>query len=81
MPLNELEHLWETLKTLKNNIRLLPQYQTASERAAFMSGKLEMSDINIDLDTPINDLTPQQMNVILNGSLEPIRYEITSLQR
>lgn len=52
MPIEELEHLWETLKTLKNNIRLLPQYQTSSERAAFMSGKLEMSDINIDLDSP-----------------------------
>ena len=52
MPIEELEHLWETLKTLKNNIRLLPQYQTSSERSAFMSGKLEMSDINIDLDSP-----------------------------
>lgn len=51
MPIEELEHLWETLKTLKNNIRLLPQYQTSSERAAFMSGKLEMTDITIDLDS------------------------------
>ena len=66
MPLNELEHLWETLKTLKNNIRLLPQYQTASERAAFMSGKLEMSDINIDLDTPSgrNACAKQYMSMV-----------------
>ena len=51
IPINELEDLWETLKSLKANIRLLPQYQTASERNAFMSGKLQMTDINIDLET------------------------------
>lgn len=66
MPIEELEHLWETLKTLKNNIRLLPQYQTSSERAAFMSGKLEMSDINIDLDTPSgrNACAKQYMSMV-----------------
>jgi DNA-directed RNA polymerase specialized sigma subunit len=72
MPIEELEHLWETLKTLKNNIRLLPQYQTSSERAAFMSGKLEMSDINIDLDSPAgrNACAKLYMNMvhkIVNG--------------
>ena len=51
MPMSELEDLWETLKSLKNNIRLLPQYQTSSERNAFMAGKLTMSDIAIDLDS------------------------------
>ena len=51
MPMPELEDLWETLKSLKNNIRLLPQYQTSSERNAFMAGKLNMSDIAIDLDS------------------------------
>jgi DNA-directed RNA polymerase specialized sigma subunit len=48
----EMEDLWECLKGLKANIRLLPQYQTPSECSAFMSGKLDMSDITIDLDTP-----------------------------
>lgn len=48
---NEIEDLWNALKSLKTNLRLLPQYQTASERSAFMSGKLLMSDITIDLDS------------------------------
>ena len=51
IPINELEDLWENLKSLKANIRLLPQYQTSSEREAFMAGKLKMSDINIDLES------------------------------
>lgn len=48
---NEIEDLWETLKTVKTNLRLLPQYQTPSERKAFMNNKLDMSDITIDLDS------------------------------
>ena len=51
MSLTEMEDLWEAIKNLKSNIRLLPQYQTQSERNAFMAGKLLMSDITIDLDT------------------------------
>lgn len=47
----ELEDLWKNLKELKTNIRLLPQYQTTSERDAFKSGNLKMSDITIDLET------------------------------
>lgn len=47
----EIEDLWDALKSLKSNLRLLPQYQTASERSAFMNGKLLMSDITIDLDS------------------------------
>lgn len=47
----EIEDLWDALKSLKSNLRLLPQYQTTSERSAFMNGKLLMSDITIDLDS------------------------------
>lgn len=47
----EIIDLWEILKSLKANIRLLPQYQTASERKAFMNGKLDMTDITIDIET------------------------------
>ena len=72
MPMPELEDLWETLKSLKNNIRLLPQYQTASERNAFMAGKLNMSDIAIDLDSSAgrNACAKQYMSMvhkIVNG--------------
>jgi RNA polymerase sigma factor (sigma-70 family) len=51
IPLTELEDLWKSLKELKTNIRLLPQYQTKSERASFMKGDLRMTDITIDLET------------------------------
>ena len=51
IPQSEIEELWKSLKDLKTNLRLLPQYQTSSERAAFMSGKLIMSDITIDIET------------------------------
>ena len=51
MSIDEITDLWEGLKTIKSNIRLLPQYQTLSERNAFMNGKLDMTDITIDLET------------------------------
>ena len=51
IPVVEMEDLWKSLKELKTNLRLLPQYQTQSERNAFMKGKLLMSDITIDLET------------------------------
>jgi RNA polymerase sigma factor (sigma-70 family) len=51
IPLTELEDLWKSLKELKTNIRLLPQYQTKSERVSFMKGDLQMTDITIDLET------------------------------
>lgn len=51
IPGTEIESLWKSLKELKTNLRLLPQYQTASERDAFMAGKLQMSDITIDVET------------------------------
>jgi DNA-directed RNA polymerase specialized sigma subunit len=51
IPQAEIEDIWKSLKELKTNLRLLPQYQTSSERAAFMAGKLIMSDITIDVET------------------------------
>lgn len=51
IPENEIEDIWKNLKELKTHIRLLPQYQTPSERNAFMEGKIKMSDITIDLDS------------------------------
>lgn len=63
---DEIISLWEVLKTLKANIRLLPQYQTSSERKAFMAGKLEMSDITIDLESSAgrNACAKQYMKMI-----------------
>lgn len=64
--IDEMEDLWRNLKELKSNLRLLPQYQTPSERLAFMNGKLVMSDINIDLDTSAgrNAVAKQYMGLI-----------------
>lgn len=64
--LTEMEDLWEAIKNLKSNLRLLPQYQTASERSAFMAGKLLMSDITIDLETSSgrNACAKQYMNMV-----------------
>lgn len=46
--LNDIKTL---LKELKSKIRLLPQYQTRTERELFLAGKLAMSDITLDLDS------------------------------
>ena len=48
---DEIIGLWESLKSIKTNIRLLPQYQTPSERKAFIANKVDMTDITIDLET------------------------------
>ena len=51
IPLDVLENLWKSLKELKSNIKLLPQYQSQQERDAIQLGKLSMDDLTIDLDT------------------------------
>lgn len=48
---NNMAELWQLLKDIKSNIRLLPQYQTAQERESLMLGKLSMDDLTIDLDS------------------------------
>lgn len=51
IPKEQLEHLWYMLKEIKNNIKLLPQYQSKVERESVMLGKLALNDLTIDLDT------------------------------
>ena len=51
IPLDELTSLWTMLKQAKKKIRLLPQYQTASEREELEAGVLSMDDLTIDLTT------------------------------
>lgn len=50
--IDDLEDLWKLLKEVKNNIKLLPQYQSKQEREAIELGKLSMNDLTIDLDSP-----------------------------
>lgn len=52
IPEEELFDLWKMLKENKNNIKLLPQYQSKQEREAIELGKLSMDDLTIDLDSP-----------------------------
>lgn len=51
IPLQELDSIWSLLKEIKNNIRLLPQYQSEQERKSIEAGKLSTDDLTIDLST------------------------------
>ena len=51
IPENEIEDFWKLLKDLKNNIKLLPQYQSKIEREMIELGKLSKDDLTIDLET------------------------------
>lgn len=50
--LDELLDLQKQLLALKQNIRLLPQFQTNEEREELYAGKIHASDLTIDLSTP-----------------------------
>lgn len=67
IPLNELTNLWEMLKTAKKNIRLLPQYQSKTEREELEAGRLSMDDLTIDLESPVgrNAASKMYMPVVL----------------
>lgn len=46
-----LEWLKKALRDLKTKIKFLPQYQTKTEREAFIAGKLAMDDLTMDLES------------------------------
>ena len=49
IPFEEIVGLQEQLKSLKQKIRLLPQYQSKAERDEVEAGKLALSELTIDL--------------------------------
>lgn len=51
IPIDQLASIYELIKSAGRNIRLLPQYQTPTERAALEAGRLATDDLTIDLDT------------------------------
>ena len=51
IPTEQLQTICSMLKEAGRNIRLLPQYQTDTERAAVEAGQLAASDLTIDLET------------------------------
>ena len=48
----EFEAFWNDLRGLKLQINALPQYMTPNQRVAVVSGKMNVEDLIIDLDTP-----------------------------
>ena len=86
IPSESIEELWNMLKDLKNNIRMLPQYQTEQERTMLMTGKLMMGDLTIDLSTSTGRNAAAKMympmvNKIVNqyvGSSSLSRQELIS---
>ena len=86
IPSESIEELWNMLKDLKNNIRMLPQYQTEQERTMLMTGKLVMGDLTIDLSTSAGRNAAAKMympmvNKIVNqyiGSSSLSRQELIS---
>ena len=50
IPLNDFEDMWNIVSKMKDNeLRALPQYQTAKERLGILQKKLRVSDLTIDL--------------------------------
>ena len=65
IPEDMLSTLRELLKNNKKSIRLLPQYQSATERAAVEAGKLSTDDLTIDLSTSAGRNAASKMYVPL----------------
>ena len=51
VPLSDLEDLWNTMKTIKQNYKVMPQYLSATEREQIEKGTLTLDDATIDLDS------------------------------
>lgn len=52
IPLGDLEDIWNGLTSMKDNeLRVLPQYQSAQEREGILQKKLRVSDLTIDLES------------------------------
>ncbi len=49
-----------------------------SENIDWQTYKVLLDHYQIDLDKPLKDFTPFELDIILNGSKEPISYQITS---
>ena len=50
--ITDLEDIWNTLSKMKDNeLRVLPQYQSAQEREGILNKKLRVSDLTIDIES------------------------------
>lgn len=66
MSVEDFDSLYNLLKTIGHNIRLLPQYQSEAETKSVMKGKLTIDDLTVDLDSPKgrNDATKMYMPLV-----------------
>lgn len=64
---DEIEYFWKSLKDLKSNIYLLPQYMSPQEREELEAGRLAMDDLTIDLESSAgrNAATKMYMPMVL----------------
>jgi RNA polymerase sigma factor (sigma-70 family) len=52
VPVEDLEDIWSVISKMKDNeLRVLPQYQSAQEREGVINKKLRVSDLTIDLES------------------------------
>ena len=52
IPESDLEDIWSMVSKMKDNeLRVLPQYQSAQEREGILQKKLRVSDLTIDLES------------------------------
>jgi RNA polymerase sigma factor (sigma-70 family) len=51
IPQGDLEDLWNLMKTIKQNYKVMPQYLSASERELIEKGQLALDDATIDLES------------------------------
>lgn len=51
VPIEELEDLWNLMKTIKQNYKVMPQYLSKNEREQLEKGALTLDDATIDLST------------------------------
>lgn len=51
IPMADLEDLWNLMKTIKQNYKVMPQYLSPAEREQIEKGILALDDATIDLDS------------------------------
>ena len=86
VPYEELEDLWNLMKSIKQNYKVMPQYLTASEREQIEKGVLALDDATIDLtskagrEAVAKRYTPLVMHIVnqMNGKSSLSKSDLMS---
>lgn len=86
VPYEELEDLWNLMKSIKQNYKVMPQYLTASEREQIEKGILALDDATIDLtskagrEAVAKRYTPLVMHIVnqMNGKSSLSKSDLMS---